>query len=196
MYSFEYNPEPHAQLLRDLATLYSNAAGASQSQLAHRFACGEINTAQFLQGYAATPNNDDQLPTIEEFERAWLSLTLPPSSAMMEIVKVVRSAGVRAALASDVYPFEARLARLWGRYNGFDRVFLSCELGMTKRQSQFFALVLASFSAAPARTLFIDDKENCIKSAASVGITTLLAEKGIFRHAADLAAGAAQIVLS
>lgn len=53
----------------------------------------------------------------------------------------------------------------------FDRIFLSCDLHLSKPDTKIFLKVLKKTTIKPEETLFIDDsKENC-KAAESVGIS-------------------------
>lgn len=61
----------------------------------------------------------------------------------------------------------------------FEKVYLSCEMGLRKPDPQIFTKVCEEQGLDPARTLFIDDSPQHIAGAQSVGLQTLFLEKGM-----------------
>ena len=60
----------------------------------------------------------------------------------------------------------------------FDRIFLSCDLHLSKPDTKIFEKVLHKTGVLPEETFFIDDSpENC-KAAESVGISTFCSRSG------------------
>jgi putative hydrolase of the HAD superfamily len=57
----------------------------------------------------------------------------------------------------------------------FDRIISSHELGHPKEQDRFWELLQAIEPFAPAKTLFIDDNLDVLRTAAAYGISHLLA---------------------
>ena len=55
----------------------------------------------------------------------------------------------------------------------FDKVYYSCELGMRKPDEEIFTYVIEVNNLKPQETLFIDDMENNIIGAQSVGLRTV-----------------------
>lgn len=55
----------------------------------------------------------------------------------------------------------------------FDKVYYSCELGMRKPDTDIFTYVIDTNNLKPQETLFIDDMENNIFGAKSVGLRTV-----------------------
>ena len=57
--------------------------------------------------------------------------------------------------------------------NFFDKVYYSCEVGMRKPDEEIFTYVIEANNLKPQETLFIDDMENNIIGAQSVGLRTV-----------------------
>ncbi|KAK7536957.1 Haloacid dehalogenase-like hydrolase-domain-containing protein [Phyllosticta citribraziliensis] len=58
----------------------------------------------------------------------------------------------------------------------FDRVFTSCEAGMSKPDLRFYRLVLEQANASPSETVFVDDKLENVIAARSLGVTGIVCE--------------------
>ncbi len=61
----------------------------------------------------------------------------------------------------------------------FDRVYYSHRVGMRKPDTDIFEYILKENGFKPEHTLFIDDSQQHIKAAASLGIQTIHLEKGM-----------------
>ena len=67
------------------------------------------------------------------------------------------------------------------RYKGltvsdfFDKIFLSCELGVEKPEPEIFEKVVASIGCAPDDILFFDDSEVNCEAARQCGLQAVLA---------------------
>ncbi len=130
--------------------------------------------------------NVTKLPTVEQFENATIEVTYPPTPEMVELVSSVRKSGVKVSLLSDMYMFEVKRTKPWGRYEGFDFVFFSAEAGMTKWNPIFFKETLDHFQVSAQDALFVDDVIQNIEVAKSVGIDTLFADKSKYTHVEKL----------
>lgn len=128
-----------------------------------------------------------RLPSVKHFENTTIDVTSPPSAAMRKLVNEARQLGIKVSLLSDMYMFEIERTRAWGRYDGFDYVALSAEARLTKQEPEFFQQTLDHFGVKAQSTFFIDDNLQNIEVAKSVGIVTLLANKGTYRNATELA---------
>jgi putative hydrolase of the HAD superfamily len=96
---------------------------------------------------------------------------------MVELVSEVRKTGIKVSLLSDMYMFEVKRTRPWGRYEGFDYVSFSAEAGMTKWNPRFFEITLNYFQVAAQDALFVDDVFKNIEVAKKAGLSTLYADK-------------------
>lgn len=61
----------------------------------------------------------------------------------------------------------------------FDRVYFSHHIGLRKPDKAAFELILNNHQLSPDKTLFIDDSPQHIESAKTLGIQTVLLEKGM-----------------
>lgn len=127
------------------------------------------------------------LPTVEEFENATIEVTNPPTLEMVELVSRVRKSGITVSLLSDMYMFEVKRTKPWGRYDGFDYVSFSAEAGMTKWNPLFFEKTLNYFQVSAKETLFVDDITKNIEVAKKAGLNTLFADKEKYEDAKSLA---------
>lgn len=98
--------------------------------------------------------------------------------AHAEIVRVfqaLRRGGVRCYLASNQQSSRARhMSATFDYSRHFDGEFYSCFLGAAKPEARFFELALAASGAAPASTLFIDDRPANVEAARRSGLHALL----------------------
>jgi putative hydrolase of the HAD superfamily len=90
------------------------------------------------------------------------------------VVRDLRAAGTRCFLATNQEKYRARhLRETLGFGELFDGLFVSCELGATKDDPDFFSAVAAALPAIPReRILFVDHEEKNLAAAASVGLAT------------------------
>lgn len=61
----------------------------------------------------------------------------------------------------------------------FDKIYYSHHVGLRKPAKEIFELVLQQNNLSPERTLFIDDSMQHIEMARSLGLQTILMEKGM-----------------
>ncbi len=60
----------------------------------------------------------------------------------------------------------------------FNKVYYSCKVGMRKPEPEIFQLVLNENNLLPEECVFIDDVENNISVANSLGLQTILIKQG------------------
>ena len=89
----------------------------------------------------------------------------------IEIVRDLRKSGVPVYLATNQHEYRARyMSEVFGYADIFDGEFYSCWLGTRKPDPDYFHAVLKSLSYPPERLLFIDDRDQNVAAAQSVGI--------------------------
>jgi len=89
----------------------------------------------------------------------------------IEVVSDLRKSGVPAYLATNQHEYRARyMSKVFGYADIFDGEFYSCRLGTKKPEPDYFRAILKSLSFPPERLLFIDDRDQNIAAALSVGI--------------------------
>ena len=89
----------------------------------------------------------------------------------IELVHALRKSGVPAFLATNQHEYRARyMSEVFGYADIFDGEFYSCRLGTKKPEPDYFRAILKSLSFPPERLLFIDDRDQNVAAAQSVGI--------------------------
>jgi putative hydrolase of the HAD superfamily len=93
------------------------------------------------------------------------------SAPVVAVVGDLRRAGVPCYLATNQNSFRAAyMQQALGYDEHFDGAFYSCELGVLKSSPDFFAKVLAELSLAAGEVLFVDDSDQYVDVARSVGL--------------------------
>ncbi len=185
VYSFEYNPAAQNTIMQKT---FGKVPTAEEYMAIHplssQLAANGIDSAQYVEYVATilqTPTPDYKI-----FEEATISVTYDPSPEMITFVKELRSAGLLVSLLSDMFLFEVNKTRPRGRYNGFDYVSLSAEIGASKDNPKAFQHTLNHFHFPAESVLFVDDKKSNIDTAQSVGLQCLWADHQRHSSAEDL----------
>ena len=140
--------------------------------------------ADFLEAEMPCLRGDaDMADTIAEVLKKWDSpysvehaiethtkiVAMNPES--IEVVIDLRKSGVPAYLATNQHEYRARyMSEVFGYADIFDGEFYSCRLGTKKPEPDYFRAILKSLSFPPERLLFIDDRDQNVAAAQSVGI--------------------------
>lgn len=90
--------------------------------------------------------------------------------AALAVAGDARAAGVACHLATNQMPYRRDVMLARGDGDRFDRLFFSCEVGAAKPDPAYFTGVLESLGHGPAGVVFVDDREDNVEAAASVGI--------------------------
>jgi putative hydrolase of the HAD superfamily len=116
-----------------------------------------------------------------EFKNFVFALSMPFPECI-EVARRLRLADVRLATLNNESRElnEFRIGR-FGLCGLFDVFFSSCWLGVRKPTHDIYERVLGMLQAQPGRTLFIDDREQNLAPARSLGMQTML-----FRTASQL----------
>jgi len=143
----------------------------------YAFEKGEIDSATFRNevrkslGIEVSDNQIDQ---------AWNEMLLDIPYARLKMVADLRNKYQLFVLSNtNAIHIEAFNRKVAVSTNGgiitdyFDKVYYSNELGMRKPDTEIFAHVIAANNLNPQQTLFIDDMENNIIGAQSVGLRTV-----------------------
>jgi putative hydrolase of the HAD superfamily len=97
--------------------------------------------------------------------------TIEVDRGVLALVAELRRAGVVCAIASNQEAHRARrMSQHLGYAAAFDREFYSCHLGHAKPHVAFFAEAVRLGGLDPARTLFIDDREDNVAGARAAGL--------------------------
>jgi putative hydrolase of the HAD superfamily len=89
---------------------------------------------------------------------------------MVEVVNKVRSKGIKTFILSDQTDWLEELDRRDRFFQLFDGVYNSYRTGFTKRQREAFENLLSREELKPEEVLFVDDREENVRLASSLGI--------------------------
>lgn len=95
---------------------------------------------------------------------------LVPALDAVTLAAQLTASPLQVALLSNAPHDLAGPLRFSPLLRGFDALFFSCEIGLCKPDSRVYEHVLRELGAAPHETLFIDDREDNIRAAATLGI--------------------------
>lgn len=122
--------------------------------------------------------------TDEQLTHAWNSMLETIPVERLEKLRDLRKRYEKIYLLSNtnVLHWEKgkRLFHIEGKSakDYFDRIFLSCDLHLSKPDTKIFEKVLQKTEIKPEETLFIDDSEANCKAAESLGISTFCPKTG------------------
>lgn len=80
-------------------------------------------------------------------------------------------------MLSDNWPCAHRLLKEWGISKYFEKVYISSEYEMQKKDKVFFDIPLKEFGINPKNVLFIDDKDYLLDIAKEKGMNVLLMDR-------------------
>jgi len=113
---------------------------------------------------------------LEGFSQARKTLTT--NEVLAEEIQQLRTEqghSIRAIAMSNIGKEDYQALREFhADWSIFDRIFISAEFGIRKPSLGFFTHVLSSIKANPKDCIFVDDKEDNILSARSLGIRSIL----------------------
>lgn len=194
VYSFPYTAKNFNTIILNTFGVIPNEVERQQIiEKSHLLGMNGITTQEYISllGHVL---NVEELPSVEQFENATIEVTNPPTPEMVKLVRMVHSSGIKVSLLSDMYMFEVKRTRPWGRYDGFDYVSFSAEAGMTKWDHGFFLKTLDYFQVSAQDALFVDDVIKNIEVANEVGVGTLFADKEMYHNAESLINDIAQLL--
>ena len=99
----------------------------------------------------------------------------------VSLVNALRERGIRTVCATNVIPSHYEYHVRNGHYSFFDKVYASCEMGVTKPGLRFFRLLLEEERAKAGDVFFTDDSWRNVEAALSLGFHACL-----YRDAAKL----------
>lgn len=138
------------------------------------FIRGEITEADFWQllrdSYGLAVHE-----TISEDFKQWRGLI--QNNDILQLVHSAQAQGLGVALLTNVIEPTYNVLLAEGCYEPFDDVVASCKVGYAKPQPEIYQLAVQRMHTSAKRSLFIDDKQRNIDTAASLGFRTILAEK-------------------
>jgi 2-haloacid dehalogenase len=116
----------------------------------------------------------DQRALIEAYHRRWPETLGDAIAGTVEILAELRAAGVRLLALSNWSAETFPLAR--PRYpflDWFDGIVISGEVGAAKPDERIFRTLIERHAVVPSRTVFVDDSEANVRTAAALGFVAL-----------------------
>lgn len=104
--------------------------------------------------------------------QATLQNHLAPTADMLALVDTLKQQYV-VALLSNVWPLSAKIIRENGWYSHFDQLFLSCEMGMAKPDTEIYDAALEQLNVPANEILFVDDKQANLEYPNKIGFQTM-----------------------
>ena len=143
------------------------------------FERGEISVAEFCDILREKSGNTNL--TDEQIVEAWKRYLLDVPEERLEMLLRLKEKYTLHVL-SNTNPVHWNMAvEGYFRYKGlkvedfFDKIFLSCELGVEKPEPEIFEKVVAGIGCAPDDILFFDDSEVNCEAARQCGLQAVLA---------------------
>jgi putative hydrolase of the HAD superfamily len=129
---------------------------------------GEGDFLDHLTRHLATYGVD--VPARELFDAVWTtSIEVVPSS--IDLVHRLRAAGYGVHLGTNQEAYRAAYMRTELGYDDlFDVSCYSCDLGALKTEPAYFEQAVALIRAEPGEVVFVDDREDNVECARSVGL--------------------------
>jgi len=181
-----------------IATVLFDADGVLQDPVERwrpafgkKFALAGDTLDAFAQSVHATEldhltRNDNFPNALEATLRRWnLTGRLPEALEILNAIRVdvdtvkivqeLRARGIHCHLATNQQSHRARhMSEVIGYRDLFNREFYSCRIGIAKPDPGFFRFILNKLDVPPKSVLFIDDREENVKSAIEVGLRARL----------------------
>ena len=98
------------------------------------------------------------------------------STEIFDLVKELNNRGIKTAVLSNLFKWQADITRKNKGYDNFSQLFLSCYEGYKKPEIEIYNLVLKKLGLKSEECIFVDDRERNILPAKSLGIKTILAK--------------------
>ena len=128
--------------------------------------CGDRD---FVSGVPAVIEKWKCAGAIDDLLTAWTAIEADPEA--LGIIRKLRSAGVTCCLATNQEPHRRTYMSSTLNYAAlFDHQFYSCEVGFHKPDPRYFTAILERLDLDPSQVLFIDDRDDNVRAATSVGI--------------------------
>lgn len=132
---------------------------------------GELDFRAALGEVLARWGNAD---AVDEALEVWTQIE--PEPQILEVIARLRASDVRVALASNQQRIRAKfMSERLGYADRFDDLLYSCVLGHAKPSAEYFEQALARLDLPGDAVLFLDDRENNVAAARSVGLHAELA---------------------
>jgi putative hydrolase of the HAD superfamily len=131
---------------------------------------GDLTPEEYWTTVVDSPPSAEQLAALIDVDStSWTH----PNPETLAAVRDAATAGIRLAILSNAPDRPARAIESMQWLTGFERVFFSCDLRLTKPDPRIFRTVIARLDAAPHDILFVDDRIENIEAAQRAGMRTI-----------------------
>ncbi len=143
--------------------------GAGFAQIASRFECGRISSAEFERTAAALAGLEINSG---EFRSAWQDIFWL-NEPVAGLVRQLKAAGYRLVLGSNTNSLHADYFReqFAATLDHFDRMILSYEVGVMKPDAAFYHACVAAAGLPAEACVFVDDLAENVAGAVRAGLT-------------------------
>lgn len=149
-----------------------------QTRLEEDYDSGRVTTAAFIERLRV---DLDLRASDTAIARAWNDI-YAPNSAVMDVIQEIDQRGVHLVLASNTNELHYQWFRplFASTLDLFDHEVLSFRIGCRKPDPRFFDACLRACSPlAPAECLYIDDREDFIAAAQTLGLPGIVYRPGV-----------------
>lgn len=136
---------------------------------------GLLNEKQLLQKFFEILGRKAPEDCIEKLKQNYEN-TFVFFPGTLSLVEKLRKENFKTAILSNIFKFEADVIREKHGYDGFDPLILSYEVGMMKPDLEIYSFAVKKLGVRPEECIFIDDKEENLLPADSLGMKTILAK--------------------
>jgi epoxide hydrolase-like predicted phosphatase len=154
-----------ASMFRDLLRRWF--AKDATTNIAHDLETGRISPGEFERALAAELARPDGSMVASDGLLDRMFAGMRAELPMIDVVRRVRSAGVRTGLVSNSWGFDYP-RQGWGSL--FDAVVISAEVGVRKPDPEIYLLAADRLGVSPATCVYVDDLEVNARGAAAVGM--------------------------
>ncbi|MFC1790074.1 HAD-IA family hydrolase [Patescibacteria group bacterium] len=110
--------------------------------------------------------------SVEALLNYWWTPQNKPNLRVLELVKRLKTRGIKCYLASDNNQYRARLLMKGALGQIFNKGFFSCYLGCVKEDKEFYQAVFKETKLKPEEILFVDDEKENVQAAQKMGLRT------------------------
>lgn len=101
---------------------------------------------------------------------------LKPYDIVESLVLELRADNLKVAVLSNTIESHAKILKAANKYEPFDVVFLSYEVGLRKPNVEIFKHALTELGIVPGEALFIDDDPRNVHAATGIGMSGIVAK--------------------
>jgi putative hydrolase of the HAD superfamily len=149
----------------------TQAYGDGADNPIHALERGECTNEEFERQLAGQLTHVDGRPVRADGLLAKMFAATAMETAMLELVRSLRRAGLRTALLSNSWGNDDYPRHLFPEL--FDVVVISAEVGMRKPEERIFRHTAALLGLEPRECVFIDDVQANIAAAEAIGLVGL-----------------------